>query len=310
MLEVALLNGRTSTRVAFGCGGLGGSTGWAASRKLVVSAWDAGIRHFDVAPSYGFGEAELFLGRALCELGPEPTVTTKVGIGRGVRPKGAHAILRSAARSALSLAPGVRRWMGDKARSAAPRQQFETAAVRASVEESLVALRREHIDILLLHEAEADNVSEELLATLTDLCREGKIGEAGIGSAASKLNAMTWPLPDSITVAQCEWRLNHENFAAPSGVRVNRHGALRNLSWLRDRLTSSQGLSERLENLTGIDCMTSSGAVTLLLSLAASDAPGGQVIAQSREPERIPTFTRLTELERSGEVLRLLRENV
>ncbi|WP_433964054.1 aldo/keto reductase [Tunturiibacter gelidiferens] len=72
--------GRTTTRLGFGCSSLMGAMGRRASLAILESAYDAGIRHFDVAPMYGYGEAEGCLGEFLQRHRHQITVTTKYGI--------------------------------------------------------------------------------------------------------------------------------------------------------------------------------------------------------------------------------------
>src|SRR5882757_1313079 len=71
---------RQTTRLGFGCGSLMGATNRRDSLKLLETAYEAGIRHFDVAPMYGYGEAETCLGEFLQHHRGQITVTTKYGI--------------------------------------------------------------------------------------------------------------------------------------------------------------------------------------------------------------------------------------
>src|ERR1700758_4585424 len=81
MDQIALgTTGRHTTRLGFGCGNLMGATGRCDSLKLLETAYDAGIRHFDVAPMYGYGEAESCLGEFLERHRGQITVATKFGI--------------------------------------------------------------------------------------------------------------------------------------------------------------------------------------------------------------------------------------
>src|ERR1017187_8275756 len=50
--------GRRTTRLGFGCSSLMGAMGRKESVAMLEAAFDAGVRHFDVAPMYGFGQAE------------------------------------------------------------------------------------------------------------------------------------------------------------------------------------------------------------------------------------------------------------
>jgi len=55
-----------SSRLGFGCGGVMGRVGRGQSLRAIAAALDGGITRFDVAPLYGYGEAEV-LGEALAD---------------------------------------------------------------------------------------------------------------------------------------------------------------------------------------------------------------------------------------------------
>src|ERR1035441_1591047 len=96
--------GRTTTRLGFGCSSLMGAMGRRESSAMLEAAFDAGIRHFDVAPMYGFGQAEGCLGEFLGRHRGEVTVTTKYGIPP-VRSQGWMGLARGAARPAGGAVP-------------------------------------------------------------------------------------------------------------------------------------------------------------------------------------------------------------
>ena len=49
------------SQIGFGCARVYGGHETKASARLIEAALTAGIRHFDTAPSYGFGESEFVL---------------------------------------------------------------------------------------------------------------------------------------------------------------------------------------------------------------------------------------------------------
>lgn len=71
--------------VGFGCGGRAGlmvGDDRAAQIEAVRAALDCGIDYFDTAPAYGNGRSEASLGAVLAELGSPPvTISTKVVLG-------------------------------------------------------------------------------------------------------------------------------------------------------------------------------------------------------------------------------------
>jgi D-threo-aldose 1-dehydrogenase len=90
------------SRLGFGTSGIMGAALTTAGRlKLLDAAFDAGIRHFDTAPLYGFGEAESLLGRFLRGRRDAITITTKFGL----LPASVHPL----ARPLIPLARGLNR---------------------------------------------------------------------------------------------------------------------------------------------------------------------------------------------------------
>src|ERR1043165_5718663 len=75
--------GRTGLDISvltFGCGAVGGlmTKGAPADQERAVArAIEAGVNHFDTAPSYGDGASEQNLGRVLAALKPNVIVSTK-----------------------------------------------------------------------------------------------------------------------------------------------------------------------------------------------------------------------------------------
>jgi aryl-alcohol dehydrogenase-like predicted oxidoreductase len=114
--------GRTGIRISevgFGCGNVGGLMVRGTHQEQVQAmrrALELGVTYFDTAPSYGNGQSEANLGRALAVVRPTATIATKVGV-------------RPADMSDLK------------------------AAVERSLSASLERLGRDSVDILYLHTA-------------------------------------------------------------------------------------------------------------------------------------------------------------
>jgi L-galactose dehydrogenase/L-glyceraldehyde 3-phosphate reductase len=155
--------GRTGLEISvltFGCGAVGGLMTRGApddQERAVARALDAGINHFDTAPTYGDGASEQNLGRVLAALRPDVVVSTKV-----------------------RLAPDDRGRIG--------------AAVAASLAASLKRLRREHVDLFQFHNPigarrngatfGVDETLDDVLAAFTRAREQGNtrfIGFTAIG---------------------------------------------------------------------------------------------------------------------------------
>ena len=169
-----------SGRLGFGCAPMLGRVGRKESLRALAIAYDNGIRHFDVARSYGFGEAEALLGEFLAGKRQHVTVTSKFGV---VPPRNTRALslAKSLARGWIKRMPGGRRMVHAASRVALSQRNYEVGYARACLEQSLRQLRSERIDYYLIHEPHSPEVlSDELHRFLDDAQREGKIGQWGV----------------------------------------------------------------------------------------------------------------------------------
>ena len=73
-------DGLVTTALGFGTGGLLRIATRRERRNVLAAAYASGIRHFDTAPIYGFGESERALGEFLRGQRGSVTVTTKFGL--------------------------------------------------------------------------------------------------------------------------------------------------------------------------------------------------------------------------------------
>ena len=75
-----------TTSLGIGCASLFRASSSEERAQLLQTAYDAGIRYFDVAPMYGFGLGESELGTFARGRRPELTIVTKSGYARPARP--------------------------------------------------------------------------------------------------------------------------------------------------------------------------------------------------------------------------------
>lgn len=136
----------------------------ARTQALVAEAFDRGIRYFDTAPSYGAGECEHRLGRALRAFDGETlAISTKVGLS-------SHGL-----------------W--------GRRRDLSPEGVEDSLRASLGRLGREGVDLLILHGAAPHELHSDLLARLQALKRAGAyrwLGATGRGEALDWALAAGW----------------------------------------------------------------------------------------------------------------------
>jgi aryl-alcohol dehydrogenase-like predicted oxidoreductase len=155
--------------LAFGAGTFGGrgelfgnwgTTDVTEARRLVDICLDAGVTMFDTADVYSDGASEEVLGAALKGRRDRALVSTKTGLP-----------------------------LGDDGGSS--RSRLLTACDAA-----LRRLDIDHIDLFQLHAFDAGTPVEEVLSTLDDLVRAGKVRYVGVSNFAG------WQLMKSLSVAE------------------------------------------------------------------------------------------------------------
>ncbi len=143
-------SGRRTSRLAMGSSSLTGGTSRREALSLLETAFDAGIRHFDTAPSYGMGLAEACVGEFLSRHAGEVTVTTKYGIP-APKNQSAVALARGLVKPLVQRIPGFKKRLQSAARAvtrnAAPRS-YTVSEAQATLENSLRALRVERIALI------------------------------------------------------------------------------------------------------------------------------------------------------------------
>lgn len=173
------------TRLSFGAatqGGLFEAVSEESARAVFQVAWDAGIRHFDTAPWYGYGQSEARLGAFLKDKSGY-TLSSKVGrlLEAGIPPHPSQ------------LDPdGLRGFKTDSPYNV--RYDYSYDGVMHSFEASLERLGLERIDTLYIHDPDTLDLSmKEVLEgagrALTELRDQGLVGAIGAG-----MNEWEYPL--------------------------------------------------------------------------------------------------------------------
>lgn len=276
--------GITTSVLGYGCSRLLGPHTEAEALHLLGVAHDAGIRHLDVARSYGSGDVEALVGRFLRGRRDEFTVTSKFGIQPLPALARRRGMLR-VARRAMRLSPRVRRVLGRQGARLVRTSAFSVPEARASVEASLRALGTDHLDILLLHDcALADCQSVELQAFLDGEVVAGRIGAYGVGTDVAGVLAVLDSAPAFAGVVQCE-----DSVVRPSRGRVEAatrgavvtHGALAGLGPLKRHLAGDPADLDRWRQELDLDCGDPSVLAGLALSAATAAARRGPVLFSS-----------------------------
>lgn len=176
------------TRLGFGAASIGGlfgsvDAGWAAA--TVDHGWDLGIRYFDVAPLYGYGNGERRLGASLGHrVRDQYVLSTKVGRlvrATGLIPPGAD-IDRQALDGhddAYYADVDGRRIVFD----------YSADGVVRSIEESLERLGLDRIDLVFIHDPDDhwQSAIDEAYPALHRLRDQGIIRAIGVGMNQSAM---------------------------------------------------------------------------------------------------------------------------
>ncbi|WP_298190285.1 aldo/keto reductase [Novosphingobium sp.] len=288
MKQVPLPDGTPTSQIGFGCAALFAGPGLETARRLVGAALDAGIRHFDTAPAYGSGTSEDALAAALEGRDHGVTITTKLGLARpaAAAPASAGLKLRQFARKALAFAPGLKAKLGQRAYQMSRRTDFSIDALEASLADSLKRLRRERVDVLLLHEPEPHDVTDELARWMEDKVAQGRAGTVGFGAKRTNLAAVlaNWP---NTPFVQTDWSPEGLPQGASGTMHFRSyHGALRSRAEVGARIDADAALRQRLV-AHGIDLAAPNASAEAALALALGDNPEGLLLITSSSPERI-----------------------
>jgi len=140
--------------VGLGCNNFGWRIDAAATRAVVDAAIDVGVTFFDTAETYGDGESEEFIGRALAGRRDQVVIATKFGWGSGF---GDH----SAARGAPEY-------------------------VRGAIEGSLRRLGTDYVDLYQYHRPDGVTPIADTLGAMSQLVDEGKVRHVGVSNMSAE----------------------------------------------------------------------------------------------------------------------------
>ena len=160
------------TKLSLGTAPLGGlftSVPEADSDGVIATAFAADINFYDTAPLYGFGRAEVRLGRGLNAANKPYVLSTKVG--RVLNPVSGSAVAGGLAEFA------------DADTTVEPIFDYSAKGIRRSFEESLVRLGVDRIDVALIHDAD-DRIDEAIKFAYPELEKmrsEGLVSTIGVG---------------------------------------------------------------------------------------------------------------------------------
>lgn len=194
MKKIELVKGINASVIGFGCSPIMGPVDSKKGKYAIEMALEYGVNYFDVARSYGYGEAEGFLGKIIKDKKNEVYVATKFGINPNWK-----------ATSFKKLKPLIRYVQSFKTKESVNHEVRKTAPselskklldrivplrgkdMRKSLEKSLRELQREYVDCLFIHEPHHSlEYVQELKETAEILKKEGKIRSFGLSALHSQ----------------------------------------------------------------------------------------------------------------------------
>jgi aryl-alcohol dehydrogenase-like predicted oxidoreductase len=280
----------TKARLGFGCANLMGRVSRRESLRILDTAFDSGIRHFDTAPLYGFGEAESVLGDLLKRYRDRVTVATKFGI---MPPKSSAAlkVAKSIARGVVAVFPQLRRQIRRGADRMIEKGSFTINECRQSLQNSLRELRVDYVDVLLMHEVSADQITPGLVDFLEDARLRGLI--RSFGTATTAQNTLLIRSRD-LAVGEIAQFPNSifenvlDEFPRRNTASIITHSSLGvRFRALADRLQSDRGLRQTWSRDLGFDCVDLSKIGALIIFAAMRDNSNGTVLFSSRNEKNI-----------------------
>ena len=286
-------NGIQTTPLGFGCAGLFRTSSPTGRSNLLHAAYDAGVRHFDVAPMYGLGRAEAELGAFTRARRAEITIATKFGI----QPTRAARYLSYAQRPARRLfeaRPGIR----DQAKAQAAsshrliyeKRDYNALGAKRSLERSLRALDTDYIDAFLLHDPFPGSVrSDEVASYMERACSAGLIRSWGIAGEPGPADEVAQSFCRDVPIRQLRDDIFLRSLeSSPPGPAFITYGIISQaLTRLVQHLNTDDSTRSRWKTMIGSDCGDPDVAASFLLQAAFKANSSGIVLFSTSRPSRI-----------------------
>jgi D-threo-aldose 1-dehydrogenase len=290
-VEVVLPTGRRTTRLGFGCAFPRSVNNNDAARYLDAAS-DAGIRHFDVAPSYVDGAAEGYLGKFLKKHNGRMTVTTKYGIlppvMRPLHVRVTRIVLGPLLRTLLrvpAVASGLSR--SASAMNVSSKAAFNAAQAKLSLARSLEELQLDMVDMFLMHEPGVVDLGDDLLEFLKDCVASKRVGAFGIGGDASRAPDLYRKRRSFCDVMQFDWTPFSPKYDYPGSFRIHYWVFSRQLEEVHQALMDRPNIRKRWSAETDLNLADTGILADVMLKGALIRHPGSIVLFTSSKPDNI-----------------------
>lgn len=287
--------------LGFGCAPILGRIGRRDSLCALETAFDEGVTYFDVARSYGYGDAEHLLGRFLAGRREKVVLATKFGVIPTDRARVVN-YLKPFVRQAISIFPDLRAAVRRQGPSFISRGHFSVEQARASLETSLRNLRTDYVDILFLHDCRLQDLRSEALFDFLDGCvKSGKVRYYGLASRVEDINEILAAFERDIRVVQFANGVlspGKRLLESPRPVGVVGHspfGGVGTVERIRTFYENSTATLDAWSKTLGLDLSDPDVVHRLMLGYAVEAAEGGVVVCSMFRQDHIRANARLAD---------------
>ena len=187
MRTIELVKGIHSSVLGLGCAPILGSVDSKKCRRALSLAFEHGITHYDLARSYGFGDAEGLVGEVFRNNRDKIVLASKFGIKADwkaslLRPiKPIVRALRGSEKKQDAVLPPKQGNGKNASDMLFKRVEINSMEMQKSLEESLKALKTDYLDYFLVHEPLKSIINiDELSEMAMRLKASGKIRAFGL----------------------------------------------------------------------------------------------------------------------------------
>lgn len=280
-----------TTSIGFGCGGLMRVPSKRGRQRILAEAFDAGIRHFDMARMYGLGKVETEVGAFIKGRREDVVLATKFGI-EVKQSTGVLSAAQGLARHMIRMFPTLRRAVQKRAGNLYVPKRFDKETARRSLEDSLRALGTDYVDIFLLHEPELSDVKDTSVWEYLESAKEqglirtwGVAGYPGqIGPICEQIPELTKiiQIPNDVVNRQMEKFLKYSNSAF---ITFSPYSEA--LDVIKKLLAEKPAIAEKYLERIGVDMRRPGVLAKLVLGYCLNANQSGVTLFSSGRPEGV-----------------------